>query len=99
MNEYQERFEKISCRSNLTDEQKLDYYLGTLKEELAWDVRLFNPRTVLEATRLAKIKEMSLRSNGRMGATGSEEKRGVMMATRTPATYQDQKGVLGKPRY
>lgn len=64
LNEYQEKFEKISCRSKLTEEQKVDCYLGGLKEEIAWDVRLFNPRTVLEATRLAKIKEMSLRSCG-----------------------------------
>lgn len=36
--EYQERFDKIACRSNLTEQQKLNCYMGGLKEEIAWDV-------------------------------------------------------------
>lgn len=62
LDEYQDKFERIACRSNLSEEQKLDCYLGGLKEELAWEVRLFDPKTILEATRLAKIKELSLLS-------------------------------------
>lgn len=48
LNDYQEKFERIAYRSNLTKEQNQDCYLGGLKDELAWDVRLFNPRTVLQ---------------------------------------------------
>lgn len=70
LDEFQEKFERISCRSNLTEGQKLDCYLGGLKAKLAWEVKLFNPRTVLEATRLAKIKEMSLKNTVKFGALG-----------------------------
>lgn len=97
--EYKEKFERISCRSNLSEEQKLDCYLGGLKEELAWDVRLFNPRMVLEATRVAKIKEMSLRSISKGGLTRNETKKGAMLANQNQGTSQDQRGILGKPGY
>lgn len=85
LNEYQERFDKISSRSNLTEEQNLDCYLGGLKEELAWDVRLFNPRSILEVKRLAKIKEMSLQSNGRVRAMRSQAKRGSDDGNKNPS--------------
>lgn len=67
------------------EEQKLDCYLGGLKEELAWDMRLFNPSSVLEATRLAKIKEISLRSCGKIGLTRSNVKKGITTGARTQA--------------
>lgn len=99
LSDYQERFGKIAYKSKLTEEQKLDCYLGGLKDELAWDVQLFNPRMVLEATRLAKIKEMSLRSGNKAGVTGSEFKKGIMSSSRVQEQHQDQKGILGKPSY
>lgn len=52
----QDQFERISYRSDLFEIQKLDCYLGGLKVEITWEVRLFNPTTVLKATRLDKIK-------------------------------------------
>lgn len=70
LSEYQERFERISCRSDLTETQKLDCYLDGLKPEIAWDVRLFNPRSVLEATRLTQIKECNMNSTFKEGLAG-----------------------------
>lgn len=99
LGEYQEQFERISCRINLSEEQKLDCYLGGLKDEIAWDVRLFNPRTVLEATRLAKIKELSLRSNTKTGTGAPEIKKGTYMTPRASGAIQEQKGILGIPGY
>lgn len=101
MTEYQEKFEKISCRSKLTEEQKLDCYLGGLKDELAWDVRLFNPSTVLEAARLTKIKEMSLQSTSKTGVMVAEFRKGNLNVARTQEAQQpsDERGVLGKPSY
>lgn len=96
LSDYQEKFEKISCQSNLTEDQKLDCYLGGLKEELAWDVRLFNPRTVLDATRLAKIKEMSIWS---VTKTGFEPGKGVTAGVKGQTVPQDQRGILGNPGY
>lgn len=95
LNEYQENFDRISCRSNLSEEQKLDCYLGCLKDEIAWDVRLFNPRTVLDTTRLAKIKEISLRCSSKGSTTSLETKKGTATAWRTAGTGQDQRGVWG----
>lgn len=77
----------------------MDCYLGGLKEELAWDVRLFNPRSVLEATRLAKIKEMSLKSFSKMGIISFEPRKGLGVVVRSHTNQQDQKGILGKPGY
>lgn len=99
LNDYQEKFERIACRSNLTEEQKLDCYLGVLKDELAWDVKLFNPRTVLEATRLAKVKEMSLNSTVKWGMQSYDFKKGAATQSRVTGGNQDQRGVLGKPGY
>lgn len=98
-NDYQDKFERITCRSNLTEEQKLDCYLRGLKDELAWDVKLFNPRTVLKAIRLAKVKEISLRSTVKTGTQGYEFKRGAAAPARVIGGIQDQRGVLGKPGY
>lgn len=72
LSDYQERFECISVRSDLSETQKLDCYLGGLKPEIAWDVRLFNPRTVLEATRLARI-ESGQHHQGKYHEYGVEE--------------------------
>lgn len=99
LSDYQEKFEKIACRSNLSEEQKLDCYLGGLKEELAWDVKLLNPVTVLEATRLAKIKELSLRSCSKTSAGIFEPRKTSITTARNQGAHQDQKGILGKPNY
>lgn len=99
LNEYQEKFERIACMSNLTEEQKLDCYLGGLKEEHVWDVRLFNPRSVFEATRLAKIKEMRLKSFNKMGVMSYDPKKGPGAVVRSQPNQHEQKGILGKLRY
>lgn len=99
LNEYPDKFKRITCRSNLTEDQKLDSYLGGLMEEFAWDVRLFHLRTVLEAIRLAKIKEMSIRSNSKAGTVGSKLQKGITTLTRGQGAYQDQRGILGKMGY
>lgn len=59
--DYQESFEKLACQCDLTKTHKLSYYLGGLKHELALDVKLFHPNTLLEATKLAKIHELSMK--------------------------------------
>lgn len=45
LSDYQERFKRISCRLDLSETHKFDCYLRGLKPKIAWDVRLFNPRT------------------------------------------------------
>lgn len=72
----------------MTKEQKLDCYLRGLKDELAWDVKLFNPRTVPEASRLAKVKEMSLKSTVKMGTQGYEFKKGSVVPTRVTGLFK-----------
>lgn len=71
-------------------------YLGGLKDELSWEVRLFNPTSVLDATRLARIKEISLRSCSKVALGGIEPRRTMTSAARIQGPANDQKGILGK---
>lgn len=70
LNYYQDKFERISCRSNLTKDKKLDCYLSGLREEIAWDVRLMSPRNVLEANKFAILEGLSIKSNTKGGNGG-----------------------------
>lgn len=99
LSDYQERFERIASRSDLSEAQKIGCYLGGLKSEIAWDVRLFSPRSVLEATRLARIKELSLGSTIKGSIMNMGNKRGPSSGAVNTNLGQDQKGILGKPNY
>lgn len=72
---------------------------GGLRDELAWDVKLFNPRTVLEAARLVKVKEMSLKSTVKWGMHSYDFKKVAATQARGIGANQDQRGALGKPGY
>lgn len=92
LTDYQDKFERIFCRSNLMEDQKLDCYLGELCNEIAWDVRLKSPRSILEATKYAQLKELSIKSNTKSGTGIYEAKR---TSTRTSNPVSDQEGLLG----
>lgn len=64
-------------------------------------MRLFNLRTVLEATRLAKIKEISLRSASKIGVRMIEPRKGNVTSVRFQEALPalDQRWVLRKPAY
>lgn len=53
---------------------------------------------MLDATRLAKIKEMSLRSNAKTIGSVVESKKSAYVPKGTGSS-QEQKGILGRPNY
>lgn len=44
----------------MSDAQKLSCYISGLKPSIALGVKLFNPKDMVDATRFAKIQELSL---------------------------------------
>lgn len=62
-------------------------------------MRLFNPRAVLEATRLARIKELSLGSTIKGSIMNMASKKGSAPGNVSVNSGQDHKGILGKPNY
>ncbi|KAJ1377301.1 Retrotransposon gag domain [Sesbania bispinosa] len=60
LSEYQEAFDGLVCKVDLNETQKLSCYVAGLKPEVAVGVKLFAPRSLLEATRLAKLQERNV---------------------------------------
>lgn len=60
LDEYQEALDNLACRTDLNEAQKLQCYLGGLNPDLCNGLKLFAPRTLLEATRIARLQERSL---------------------------------------
>ncbi|KAI5398153.1 hypothetical protein KIW84_063808 [Lathyrus oleraceus] len=58
---YQESVDNLVCRTTLTEYQKLQCYLGGLQQELCNGMKMFTPRMVLEATRMAKLRNFPLK--------------------------------------
>ncbi|KAI5414704.1 hypothetical protein KIW84_040249 [Lathyrus oleraceus] len=111
---YQESFDNLVGRTALTESQKLQCYLGGLQQELCNGVKMFAPRTVLEATRMAKFQERSLEllqkrlvPAYRTRSSWSEKKNAVsntfdkklMPQEKKGITEGSRKSILGKPAY
>lgn len=111
---YQESFDNLVGRTALTESQKLQCYLGGLQQELCNGVKMFAPRTVLEATRIAKLQERSLDllqkrlvPANRTQSSWSEKKntvsntfdKKVMPQEKKGIVEGSQKSILGKPAY
>lgn len=93
----------------------MGFYLGGLKPEIASCVKLFNPQTILEASKLARLQDFHMdrgmkeakkfmwmyKANG-SNAT-AEATKAITLGSIAPSTSrpaaQDQKGILGKPNY
>jgi len=55
--EYQEKFESVVSRLQLSEEYKISCFLSGLKHDIQMMVRMFQPTTVLKAAQLAKLYE------------------------------------------
>lgn len=64
MEEYILKFEYVSSQvGRLPEEQYLGYFMGGLKSEIRLRVRTFNPRTRVEAMKIARDVETELRGS------------------------------------
>ncbi|XP_057442060.1 uncharacterized protein LOC130733807 [Lotus japonicus] len=111
LEDYQEAFDTLAARTDLSEPQKLQVYLGGLCAELSNGVKMFAPRTLLEATRIAKLQERSIellqkRTVSGVRSTGAwSDKRGnssfveKKLPEKKPGGDSNQKGILGKPNY
>ncbi|XP_057453401.1 uncharacterized protein LOC130745246 [Lotus japonicus] len=112
LEEYHEAFDNLACRTELSESLKLQCYLGGLNPELCTGVKMFGPRTLLEAMRIAKLQERSLvllhKKSNPVTKTFSNwfEKKGVTStmvekrgSDRKLVGENNQKGILGKPNY
>ncbi|KAJ1412618.1 Retrotransposon gag domain [Sesbania bispinosa] len=108
LSEYQEAFDGLVCKVDLNETQKLSCYVAGLKPEVAVGVKLFAPRSLLEATRLAKLQERNvflLQNRGtQLPGAGSDRKaegngRREEMAAKISTNSNNQKGILGKPNF
>ncbi|GJR48128.1 hypothetical protein Tco_1316231, partial [Tanacetum coccineum] len=81
--EYQDLFDTLLCRVEISQEHDVSLYLGGLPTELEMSVRMFKPRTLVDAYYLINLQEATLeavkRNNklvmsneiGRIGTGGS----------------------------
>ena len=60
MVEYQQDFDNLMCRLELSEAKKLSCFIGGLKLELALGVKLLHPQSLLEATKLERLQESNL---------------------------------------
>jgi hypothetical protein len=61
LDDYKNQFDLLALKVHrLPDEHKLSYFLGGLKNEIRLPVRMFNPKTLVEAYSLASIQEECL---------------------------------------
>ncbi|PKA61698.1 putative mitochondrial protein [Apostasia shenzhenica] len=60
VNEYLDKFDEISSKLNLNDEQIVSFFVTGLKEEIQYGVRLLRPHNLREAANLASIQELAL---------------------------------------
>ncbi|KAK4276253.1 hypothetical protein QN277_019221 [Acacia crassicarpa] len=58
--EFNTKFDSLSAKLDLSEEYLIDIYITGLSEEISHTVLLFNPKTLGEARRLAKVQEMSI---------------------------------------
>jgi hypothetical protein len=61
LDDYKNQFDILTLKVHrLPDEHKLSYFLGGLKNKIRLPVRIFNPKTLVEAYSLARIQEECL---------------------------------------
>lgn len=60
--DYHDSFDALASRLNLSEEYLLSCYVGGLEEEIQLAVRMFNPKTMQQASCLAKIQEASAKA-------------------------------------
>lgn len=58
--EYQDLFDTLLCRVDISPENALSLYLGGLPTELEMAVRMFKPRTIADAYYLTNLQEATL---------------------------------------
>ena len=58
--EYQDLFDTLLCRVDISPENALSLYLGGLPTELEMEVRMFKPRTLADAYYLTNLQEATL---------------------------------------
>ncbi|GKD44856.1 hypothetical protein Tco_1269501 [Tanacetum coccineum] len=58
--EYQDPFDTLLCRVNISEENAVCMYLGGLPTKLEMSVRMFRPKTLTEAYRLTNLQEGTL---------------------------------------
>ncbi|GKG10932.1 hypothetical protein Tco_0342332, partial [Tanacetum coccineum] len=58
--EYQDVFDKLLCQVDISPEHAVSLYLGRLAKEFEISVRMFKPRTLVDACYLTNLQEATL---------------------------------------
>jgi hypothetical protein len=67
LEDYKTQFDTLATKVHaLPDFHKLSMFLGGLREEIRLPVRMFNPKTLIDAYSLARIQEESVHANRRL---------------------------------
>nr|GEY16258.1 putative mitochondrial protein [Tanacetum cinerariifolium] len=56
---YQDSFEELLNKVDVQDDHAVSLFIGSLKDEIAYDVRMFKPTSLTDAFCLAKLQEAS----------------------------------------
>ncbi|GJS99444.1 gypsy/ty3 retroelement polyprotein [Tanacetum coccineum] len=102
-NEYQDTFDTLLCRVEVSEEHAISLYLEGLPTELEMSVRMFRPRTLSDAYSLTTLQEATLKAvkkksgpfinqtNGRFGinnASGSNTKQSLLLVPTTTTNWK-----------
>lgn len=60
MKQYQDDFDVLLSKVDLTEQQAIRFYIGGLQPEVEMVVRMFNPKTLTDTYLLAKLQEATL---------------------------------------
>jgi hypothetical protein len=67
LEDYKTQFDTLATKVHtLPDFHKLSMFLGGLRDEIRLPVRMFNPKTLIDAYSLARIQEESVKANRRV---------------------------------
>jgi hypothetical protein len=67
LEDYKTQFDTLATKVHaLPDFHKLSMFLGGLRDEIRLPVRMFNPKTLIDAYSLAQIQEESVKANRRV---------------------------------
>ncbi|GJS17783.1 retrotransposable element Tf2 [Tanacetum coccineum] len=88
--DYQDTFDTLSSRVNISEEHAVSFYLGGLPAEIEMGVRMFRPKTLADAYSLTNFQEATLeavRKKGKSVMTSSRGRFGIGMGQ---GTHEDE---------
>ncbi|XP_020105551.1 uncharacterized protein LOC109722075 [Ananas comosus] len=87
--EYQDKFDTLLNRVELSEEYAVSCFLSGLKEEIQIPIRMFQPRTLQRALSLAKLQELAVDGQGKVYKGGTRAGMNTSSLLSTPKGFNN----------